>query len=139
MRPIALLFACLTVLVLASAPAFAEETPEAYVHPVSEFEVGQAKFFTAKSGGKSIKYFVVKTADGRLRTAADACDVCYESKKGYSQKGEFMICNNCGMRFHITRVGDIKGGCNPHPLASSVEGDKLVIKKSSLAESERFF
>ncbi|MFX0114338.1 MAG: Fe-S-containing protein, partial [Candidatus Hodarchaeota archaeon] len=55
----------------------------------------KAQFFQYNSGGTSIKYFVVIGSDDGFHIAFDACDVCYESKKGYSQNGNKMHCNNC--------------------------------------------
>ena len=89
-----------------------------------------------------IEYFVVKTEDGTVKVAFDACDVCYKAKKGYSQKGEDMVCNNCGNHYAISGLGtrNLKGGgCWPGYLASKVEGDYLVIKKSALEAGRNRF
>jgi uncharacterized membrane protein len=90
----------------------------------------------------NIKYFVVQAKDGSVKTAFDACDVCYGSNKGYRQQGDDMICNNCGNYYPISGLGtkNLKGGgCWPGYLPSKVEGDYVVIKKTDLeAGSYRF-
>jgi len=95
----------------------------------------KAKWHEYDSNGVQVKYFTVKADDGSVKTAFDACDVCYRSKKGYSQQGEDMVCNNCGNHYAINGLGtkNIKGGgCWPGYLPNKVEGDFLVIKKSDL-------
>lgn len=70
-----------------------------------------------------------------MKTAFNACDVCYGSKKGYRQEGEDMVCNNCGNHYRISGLGTANlkgGGCWPGYLESSTEGEYLVIAKSSL-------
>lgn len=81
------------------------------------------------------KYFVVQASDGSVKTAFDACDVCYRSGKGYRQEGSDMICNNCGNYYPISGLGTENlagGGCWPGYLPSKVEGDNLIIKKSDI-------
>lgn len=107
--------------------------------PVADVSDGKAHFYTIKAGGKDVKFFVVKSKDGVIRTALDACDVCYHAKKGYTQQGDVMVCNNCGMKFATARVMDVKGGCNPSPLPRSVDGKNVVIKESDLAAGAKYF
>lgn len=109
-------------------------------YPVSQFSDGKAKFFTYKtSEGITIKYFVVKSSDGVIRAAFDACDVCWPEGKGYTQKGDFMVCNNCGKQFKTTRVNEVSGGCNPGPLARKVENNQVVIKAEDIEKGKRYF
>jgi uncharacterized membrane protein len=65
--------------------------------------------------------------------------VCFPEKKGYSQDGEFMVCNNCGQRFHVSPRGRGQGRLNPGPLARSVDGKDLVIKAADLAAGLHYF
>lgn len=107
--------------------------------PVADLKTDEARFYKVKTGGKEIKFFAVRTADGKVRTAFDACDVCWPSKKGYKQDGQFMICVNCGQKFHLRQVGDVYGGCNPSPLASAVQGDKVVVTEAALGAGAKYF
>ena len=93
------------------------------------------KWYEYNSNGIKIKYFAVKAKDGTIKTAFDACDVCYGSKKGYRQEGDVMVCNNCGNRYPISGLGTENlrgGGCWPGYLPSKIEEDNLIIKISDL-------
>ena len=107
--------------------------------PLAKVNDGKAHYFQYESNGKSIKFFVVKSRDGIIRAAFDACDVCFPARKGYSQDGEFMICRNCGRRFHSSRINVVEGGCNPAPLTRKVVGKNLEIKVSSVIPGGRYF
>jgi uncharacterized membrane protein len=96
--------------------------------PVAGISDGKAHHFQVKSeDGTMVTFFVLKSADGVLRAAIDACDVCYRSGLGYYQEGDNMVCKNCGQKFSSNKINEIKGGCNPAPLDRTVDGDKLVI------------
>lgn len=107
--------------------------------PLSKVDDGKAHYFKFEQGGTTVNFFVVKSIDGVIRAAFDACDVCFPAKKGYTQDGDFMICNNCGRRFHSSRINVVEGGCNPAPLRREVVGDKLVIKTSDVIPGARYF
>jgi uncharacterized membrane protein len=96
--------------------------------PVANINDGKAHHYQVRSSdGTMVTFFVLKSADGVLRAAIDACDVCYRSGLGYYQEGDNMVCKNCGQKFASNKINVIKGGCNPAPLNRTVEGDKLVI------------
>jgi len=108
--------------------------------PISEVNNGKAKFFNYTfADSQEISFFVVKSSDGIIRAAFNACDVCYEHRRGYRQEGNDMVCNNCGQHFPSDRVNEVKGGCNPAPLERTVEGDHLVIKASDLRQGAFYF
>ena len=97
--------------------------------PVAAVSDGKAHHYQVKaSDGTVVTFFVLKSADGVLRAAIDACDVCYRSGLGYYQEGDNMVCKNCGQKFASNKINVIKGGCNPAPLNRTVVGDKLVIQ-----------
>jgi uncharacterized membrane protein len=109
-------------------------------YPISKFDDGKAKFFQYKTPqGITVKYFILKSSDGVVRAAFDACDVCWPSGKGYYQDGDVMVCRNCGRRFASVKVNEVKGGCNPAPLKREVAGDQLVIKVSDVLEGTQYF
>lgn len=107
--------------------------------PLSEINDGSAHYFSVNSGGRNIKFFVLKSNDGVIRAAFDACDVCYPEQKGYRQDGQFMICNNCGQKFHSSRINVVKGGCNPSPLKREEQGSNLIITMNDIATGARYF
>ena len=106
---------------------------------IADVSDGQAHYFTFDSEQGEIKFFVVKSVDGIMRAAFDACDVCYKSKKGYRQEGDTMVCNNCNMKFRSDRVNEVKGGCNPAPLNRRIEGKQLVITDQDIVRGAGYF
>jgi hypothetical protein len=107
--------------------------------PVAQFADFAAHHFTYMQDGQPIEFFVLKSADGVIRAAFNACDVCYGAKRGYTQDGDYMVCNNCGLTFPSNRINIVQGGCNPAPLDRQIEGDELVINIADLATGARFF
>lgn len=100
---------------------------------------GQAHYYKLATDKGDIKFFVVKSVDGVMRAAFDACDVCYREKKGYHQEGDFMVCNNCGQQFRTDLVNEVKGGCNPAPLARRIDNDKLLIAQTDIVKGGWYF
>jgi len=108
--------------------------------PLAELQPLQASFYKVSLDGKEVRFFAVKGNDGRVRTALDACDVCYKERKGYQQQGDVMLCRNCNLTFPIDRIGPSSvGGCNPHFLSSQVAGDQVVLSLDELKKGARFF
>jgi uncharacterized membrane protein len=114
--------------------------PAEFSFPLSQFADGKARHYTYDApGGIIIKYFIVKSSDGAIRAAFDACDVCWPSGKGYQQEGDNMVCRNCGKKFASKLVNEVKGGCNPAPLKRTVKGDKLVIQAKDILDGRNYF
>jgi len=115
--------------------------PEGQItYPVKTFQDGKARFYQFKSNDWiTIKYFLLKSSDGVIRAAFDACDVCWPEGKGYVQKGDYMVCRNCGRRFASVYVNVITGGCNPGALQREVVGDKLIIKVKDILDGRKYF
>lgn len=108
--------------------------------PLAELQPQQASFYRITLDGKEIRFFAVKGSDGRIRTALDACDVCFKERKGYQQQGDVMLCRNCNLTFPIDRIGPSSvGGCNPHFLPSLVTADQLLLPVAELKQGARFF
>ncbi|MCX5817675.1 MAG: DUF2318 domain-containing protein [Proteobacteria bacterium] len=109
-------------------------------HPVSSFSDGKARYFQHKTNdGYTIRYFIIKSSDGVIRAAFDACDVCFQSGRGYYQKDDFMVCRNCGRRFLSTKVNEVTGGCNPAPLVRKIENNNVVIQPEDILRGKQFF
>jgi uncharacterized membrane protein len=108
--------------------------------PVQAFADGTAQYFQYPVGnGITVRFFILRSSDGIVRAAYDACDVCWREGKGYYQDGDFMVCRNCGQRFASVKVNEIKGGCNPAPLNRTIVGDKLVIKIADIIQGSQYF
>jgi uncharacterized membrane protein len=108
-------------------------------HALALFDDGQARHFIYQNGPVQIRYFVIKSSDGVVRAAFDACDVCWPAGKGYYQDGDDMVCRNCGRRFASVLVNEVQGGCNPAPLVRSVEDNQLVLRTEDIVAGGRFF
>ena len=107
--------------------------------PIGDLADGVARFYVYEAKGKAIRFFVLQSADGVIRAALDACDVCFPAGLGYRQEGDAMICNNCGSRFPSTSINVIQGGCNPVPLDRQVQGDMLIIQATDLEKGTDYF
>jgi uncharacterized membrane protein len=108
--------------------------------PLAKVSDGSAHKFRFEDGGKPLTFFLVKGTDGNLHAAFDACDVCFQEKKGYEQKGNAMLCRNCGKKFAINMIGSANnGGCNPSHLDFTVQGNSVLIKTASIQAGAKFF
>jgi len=104
--------------------------------PTKTISDGKAHYFEVKSdNGIDVQFFTLKSKDGVIRAAIDACDVCYKSGKGYIQEGDFMVCTNCGRRFASDEINEVKGGCNPAPLNRKIEGENLMISMADINQN----
>ena len=109
-------------------------------HPVSLFEDGKARHFSLAAGdGITVNYFVLKSSDGVIRAAFDACDVCWPAGKGYYQSGDVMICRNCGRRFASVKVNEVKGGCNPAPLNRTLKDGNVILQVADIIQGKTYF
>jgi len=122
-----------------AASSSSESTLSEVTFPASLFEDGKARHFEHVSGNLSIKYFILKSSDGVIRAAFDACDVCWPAGKGYYQDGDYMVCRNCGRRFASVKVNEVKGGCNPAPLNRRVENGKVIIEVKDILDGSQYF
>lgn len=108
-------------------------------YPLSLFEDGKAHHFEYQTDERAIRFFMLKSADGIIRAAFDACDVCWPAGKGYVQAGDAMICIHCRRRFPVSRINQDQGGCNPAPLKRTVKDDQVVIQVQDILQGERYF
>ena len=121
--------------VISAAPG-----PAAVRIPLAELAGGQAKFFDYKTAdNRQVRFFAMKSSDGVYRAALDACDVCWQAKKGYTQDGDDMVCRKCGRHFHSAKINEVTGGCNPIALNRTVADGHLVINAGDLEAGRTFF
>ena len=107
--------------------------------PARIFDDGRAKHFKFKTGDLTIRFFALRSSDGVIRAAFDACDVCWPANKGYHQDGDVMVCANCGRRFASTKINVVQGGCNPAPLRRTEEDGNVIIQAADIEQGRRFF
>jgi high-affinity iron transporter len=104
--------------------------------PVASVSDGVLHRFELQDEGVNVRFIVIEKADHTLATAFDACEIC--GTQGYYQKGPEVICRNCGSEIVISTIGT-KGGCNPIPLRSHVDGATLVIGADALESGMKIF
>ncbi|MEW6349987.1 MAG: DUF2318 domain-containing protein [Thermodesulfobacteriota bacterium] len=108
--------------------------------PAASFADGKAKHYVYKhSPNQWIRFFVVKSSDGAIRAAFDACDVCFKHKKGYVQQGDVMICVNCGLKFRTDKVNEVTGGCNPGALKRTQKDGNIIIAQQDVLDGLGYF
>jgi high-affinity iron transporter len=100
--------------------------------PLSELTDASLHFYTADVSGTVIRFLVIHQTNGNYSVALDACQIC--GWKGYRQEGQNVICRNCGATIYIPSIGD-RGGCNPIPVKSRVEGGEVIVDLSALTDS----
>lgn len=81
--------------------------------------------------GIIIQFILVRGTDNKVRIALNTCQVCNPSPKAYFiQEGEYLVCQSCGTKSHINKIGIEKEGCNPTPVEEKQEEDnKIIISK----------
>jgi high-affinity iron transporter len=104
--------------------------------PVASVSDGILHRFELQDDGVSVRFIVIAKPDHTLATAFDACQIC--GTQGFYQKGPEIICRNCGSEIVLSGIGT-KGGCNPIPLDSRIEGSTLVIDESALDPGAKIF
>ena len=127
----------------AAAESSANEAASAsgdIVIPVSDVASGGAKYFRYVASDKTaMRFFVIQSSDGVYRAALDACDVCYQHKRGYQQVGDDMVCRQCGRHFPSKLVNEVTGGCNPVAVARTIAGSNILIKAADLENLKTYF
>lgn len=90
-----------------------------------------ATFVNYGDEGIIIQFILVRETDNTVRIALNTCQVCDTSPKAYFiQEGEYLVCQSCGTKFHINKIGIEKEGCNPTPVEEKEEEDnKIIINK----------
>ncbi len=104
--------------------------------PVNQVSDGILHRYQLEDGAVHIRFIVIEKPDRTLATAFDACEIC--GTQGFYQKGSQLICRNCSSEIVTSTVGT-RGGCNPIPLKSRVEGDTLIIDAAALEGGLRMF
>lgn len=115
---------------------------ENLVIPVSDLSE-KASFYPVKVDGTEMEVIAGKDSQGKIRTAFNTCQVCYDSGNGYyRQLGEELVCQNCGNSFTMDVVGETAGGCNPVPILEenrTVTDSEVQISYEFLKESSDIF
>ena len=115
---------------------------EKLVIPISDLSE-KATFYPVEVDGTEMEVIAGKDSQGKIRTAFNTCQVCYDSGNGYyRQLGEELVCQNCGNSFTMDVVGETGGGCNPVPILEenrTVTDSEIHISYDFLKESSDIF
>ncbi|MBI2866185.1 MAG: DUF2318 domain-containing protein [Chloroflexi bacterium] len=104
--------------------------------PLSSLEVGSLHKYAYTSEGVTVRFLVARLEDGSVPTALDACAIC--GTMGYMQEGDHAVCKRCNAPIYMPTLG-MGGGCNPLPLASTLEDGDVVIPETELARATAIF
>jgi FTR1 family protein len=106
--------------------------------PVSELRDHKLHLYAVAVQGRDVHLIAMLDASDTVRAALDACGIC--GNQGYYQRGQNLICRNCGAAIYAPTVGRT-GGCNPMPFDPPyhVNGDTLVISEAALAAASGHF
>lgn len=119
------------------------KTDDAAIKILKSEVTSSAKFYPYKLDSIKMELLAVKATDGTIRTALNTCQICYRSGRGYYvQSGDYLVCQNCGNRFHVNQVEMIRGGCNPIPVMKEDKqdaGDYIIVTKAFMASSKEYF
>ncbi|MBI3977084.1 MAG: DUF2318 domain-containing protein [Chloroflexi bacterium] len=99
-------------------------------------EPGRLHKFVHHGQQSDVRFMVIKRDEGDFAVALDACTIC--PAVGYHQEGDTVLCENCNAPINVTTIG-MAGGCNPVPLAYSLEGGDLVVALGDLNAAQRHF
>ena len=115
---------------------------EKLVIPISDLSE-KAMFYPVEVDGTEMEVIAGKDSQGKIRTAFNTCQVCYDSGNGYyRQLGEELVCQNCGNSFTMDVIGKTAGGCNPVPILEenrTVTDSEIQISYEFLKESSDIF
>ena len=104
--------------------------------PLAGNDDGDLHRYSLDIDGIPVRFFAIKTSDGKLRTAVDACDIC--GAYGYVQEGTQVICLNCTAEINPLSIGR-DGGCNPIPLPAEVKDGVIAIPVVGLQKQKGKF
>ena len=141
--------AAFALLAAAVAPALGGGAKPVTVEPGGALVIptatvtGVAAFFPVKVNGTDMEVLAIRDSRGKIRTAFNTCQVCYDSGRGFfKQSGNNLVCQNCHNAFTADQVEVAAGGCNPWPIFAKdkTETDREIrISYEFLARSQRIF
>ncbi|MFC1790435.1 Fe-S-containing protein [Patescibacteria group bacterium] len=107
---------------------------------VSDGDLHAFNFYSDK-WGKSLYFFIIKASDGTYRAAANACEVCFGDRKGFSQVGDQIRCETCRTMYERDQIALQRGGCNPRPISKDVPvvDGQLVLDLTSIEKITDLF
>ena len=96
------------------------------------------EFFSIALDKKRVNFFIVKVG-GLVEAYLDACENCYQFRKGYRVEGSYVICRHCGSTYPLDSLRTGLGTCHPMPLEGEQDGGKYYISLKEIKKAESFF
>ena len=106
------------------------------VIPIEALADGKLHRMGFLAGGRLVRFLAMKTSDGKIRTALDACEIC--GAFGYIQEGENLLCLNCSAEINPFTIGN-SGGCNPIPIKNEVTTTHVKVPVRALEAKAAIF
>lgn len=94
------------------------------------------RFAYTASDGTEVRFIVIKKNEAAFGVGLDACDIC--GATGYYERDDEVICKLCDVVMNKSTIG-FKGGCNPVPLAYTLDGGDMVILIQNLENEKTRF
>lgn len=125
------------------APGYVRRTGDGNVI-ISADDLDQGRLTVLKySEDSRIELIATLDAEGNVRAALGTCQSCMGSPGAYyTQNGELLQCNNCGLTFPMSVIGVSGAGCHPIMIdeaAISRGADGLVIDDAAISPYEPLF
>lgn len=106
---------------------------------LSEGELTVLKF----AEDSKIELIMTLDNEGVVQAALGTCQSCMGSPGAYyTQNGNLLQCNNCGLTFPMSVIGGGGRGCHPIPIGEEAikrTADGLVIDSETVAAAEPLF
>jgi uncharacterized membrane protein len=138
--------ACFSLVSLTALKAWTQRTvtlspPEPYHLENGEISIGLDqisdghlhRFAWMASENVEVRFIVIKKNESSFGVGLDACDIC--GATGYYERKDGVICMLCDVVMNKNTIG-FKGGCNPVPLAYTIQGGSMVVRCEDL-DNER--
>jgi len=104
---------------------------EDVVIPVASLPPEVPQFYSLRTKGKDVNFFVIRLQD-RVLSFLDACLTCYPRKLGYAYKDDYVVCRACDTSYSIYKLDKGIGGCYPIRIEGAQEGTSYHIARSAL-------
>lgn len=108
----------------------------------SQLSEDKISLFSVADNSK-VELIAIKGADGKAKVALATCQSCNGSPGAYyTQKGNELQCNNCGLTFPLSVIGEEGSGCHPIMLDDTKvteTSDGILIDREYLLSLEPLF
>jgi uncharacterized membrane protein len=104
--------------------------------PLEQIQDGHLHRFAHITDTTEIRFIIIRKSEAAYGVGLDACDIC--GPTGYYERKNQIICRLCDVVMNISTIG-FYGGCNPVPLAYSLDQGRLIIQLPDLLKEEKRF